>query len=408
MALDETALRTLAGDAEATRALRPRRRRWKRWALMGALVVIAAALFIVRGRQPLELATATVQALPANAPAAAVLDASGFVVARRQATVSSKVTGKVVEVLIEEGMKVQEGQILARLDDSNIAVALHLAQAQLASAKASLGETEASLDQTTKEFKRISDLSASHIANQSDLDKAEADMKTMRARLERQRVDVTVAERQVDTWQQQIDDMIIRAPFTGITVSKNAQPGEMISPISAGGGFTRTGIGTIVDMSSLEIEVDVNESYLNRVEPRQEVEATLDAYPDWKIPSKVIAIIPTADRQKATVKVRVGFNQLDPRILPEMGVKVAFHGGAPEPTSTGRSMVVPKSAVRQVDGQDIVWVVQDGKVERRAVSLASGTGDQTVIRAGLAAGERIIVEGPPTLKAGDHVRETSK
>ena len=327
---------------------------WMAWVILLVVLAVGAGAWWSYRHRAISVTTKIVQETSGPNESRTVLNASGYVVARRQATVSSKVTGKVVEVLIEEGMKVQEGQILARLDDSNIAVALHLAQAQLASAKASLGETEASLDQTTKEFKRISDLSASHIANQSDLDKAEADMKTMRARLERQRVDVTVAERQVDTWQQQIDDMIIRAPFTGITVSKNAQPGEMISPISAGGGFTRTGIGTIVDMSSLEIEVDVNESYLNRVEPRQEVEATLDAYPDWKIPSKVIAIIPTADRQKATVKVRVGFNQLDPRILPEMGVKVAFHGGAPEPTSTGRSMVVPKSAVKQLDEQDIV------------------------------------------------------
>ena len=142
-------------------------------------------------------------------------------------------------------------------------------------------------------------------------------------------------------WQQQMDDMIIRAPFDGVVTTKDAQPGEMISPVSAGGGFTRTGIGTIVDMNSLEIEIDVNESYINRVEPGQPVEATLDAYPDWKIPCKVIAIIPTADRQKSTVKVRVGFDKLDPRILPEMGVKVAFRRQRPAATA-GHTVIVPK------------------------------------------------------------------
>src|SRR5439155_12992154 len=183
------------------------------------------------------------------------------------------------------------------------------------------------------------------IATQADLDHAEASALSLKAKLEQQRADITVAERQVASWQQQLEDTIIRAPFAGIATSKNAQPGEMISPISAGGGFTRTGICTIVDMSSLEIEIDVNESYINRVQPAQPVEATLDAYPDWKIPCKVIAIIPTADRQKSTVKVRVGFDQLDPRILPEMGVKVAFRetsgaGGA------DHTVVIPKNAVQ--------------------------------------------------------------
>ena len=245
---------------------------------------------------------------------------------------------------------------MARLDDTNVKASLDVAEAQLASAKAALAETEAQLKDADQEFQRTTELAKQHIASQSDLDQAESNAKALQAHLAQQKLDVVVAERQVAMWQQQMDDMIIRAPFAGVVTTKDAQPGEMISPVSAGGGFTRTGIGTIVDMSSLEIEIDVNESYINRVEPGQPVEATLDAYPDWKIPCKVIAIIPTADRQKSTVKVRVGFDQLDPRILPDMSVKVAFrdNGG----TAAGRTVIVPKNAVLNRDGRDVVFVVQ--------------------------------------------------
>ncbi len=213
-----------------------------------------------------------------------VLNASGYVTARRAATVSSKVTGKVVEVLIEEGMKVKEGQIVARLDDTNVKTGLDVAEAQLESAKAALAETEAQLKDANQEYQRTTELAKQHIASQSDLDLAESNAKSLQAHLAQQKLDVVVAERNVALWQQQMDDMIIRAPFAGIVTTKDAQPGEMISPVSAGGGFTRTGIGTIVDMDSLEIEIDVNESYINRVQASQPVVATLDAYPDWKIP----------------------------------------------------------------------------------------------------------------------------
>ncbi len=333
-----------------------------------------------------------------------LLNASGYVTARRQATVSSKVTGKVEEVLIEEGMHVKEGQVLARLDHSNVEANLKLAEAQSDSARKALAETRANLAQADREFKRVSELAAGKIASQSDLDRAEAAAKSLQARLERQQADVAVAEREVALWQQQMEDTIIRAPFSGVVVSKNAQPGEMISPISAGGGYTRTGICTIVDMNSLEIEVDVNESYINRVKEDQPVEATLDSYPDWRIPAKVIAIIPTADRQKATVKVRVGFDKLDPRILPDMGVKVAFQSGGEKPAAQS-GVAVPKEAVRRVDGRDIVWVVKDGKVERRAVTVGSERSGQVTIAAGLSGGERVVVEGPGNLTNGARVTE---
>lgn len=333
-----------------------------------------------------------------------VLNASGYVTARRAATASSKVTGKVVEVLIEEGMKVKEGQVLARLDDTNVKASFDVAQAQLESARTAVDETRAQLKQAELEFQRTTELARQKIASPADLDRAESDAKALAARLARQQRDVTVAERQVALWQQQVDDTTIRAPFAGVVTTKDAQPGEMISPVSAGGGFTRTGIGTIVDMDSLEIEIDVNESYINRVEPGQPVEATLDAYPDWRIPCKVVAIIPTADRQKSTVKVRVGFDKLDPRILPEMGVKVAFRetgGGA----ISARLVIVPKSALRSRDGRDVVFVVLDGRAERRAVTVGSAQGDDAMLSAGVAAGERVIVEAPAGLDDGSAVKE---
>lgn len=334
-----------------------------------------------------------------------VLNASGYVTARRQATVSSKVTGKVIEVLVEEGMKVQAGQVLARLDDTNAVASLRLAEAQLASATNALAETRVRIREADQELGRQAALVKNKIATQADYDHAEASALAYKAKLKQQEADVVVAERTVDSWQQQLDDLVIRAPFSGIVTSKNAQPGEMISPISAGGGFTRTGICTIVDMQSLEIEIDVNESYIHRVEPRQPVEATLDAYPDWKISCKVIAIIPTADRQKSTVKVRVGFDQLEARVLPDMSVKVAFRETDGARSAPGRAVAVPKAAVRQVDGHDVVFVVQNGRAERRAVTVSRSSADEAAISAGISAGEKVVVDGPAGLADGAAVRE---
>ena len=332
-----------------------------------------------------------------------LLNASGYVTARREATVSSKVTGKVVEVLVEEGMQVESGQVLATIDQSNVERSLHLSQAQLESARSALGETKANLVQAERELQRISGLRADRNASQVELDRAETEVRSLEARLARQTADIAVSEREVALWQQQLEDTVIRAPFAGIVTTKNAQPGEMISPMSVG-GFTRTGICTIVDMSSLEIEVDVSESYINRVEPGQPVEAALDAYPNWRIPAKVIAIIPTADRQKATVKVRVGFEKLDPRILPDMSVKVAFQSTG-EATAGQRSLSVPAAAVQKRDGRDVVWVVRNGRVERRAVTVGAVGGDAVTIAAGLSSGDRVVVGGPDNLADGAGVME---
>jgi HlyD family secretion protein len=335
-----------------------------------------------------------------------VLNASGYVTARRSATVSSKVTGKVVEVLIEEGMRVAEGQVLARLDSSNITASLRLAEARVGSVQKSLEETRVRIEEADRELRRQTDLLANKIATQADYDRAEASLLALKARLVQQDADIEVARREVASWQQQLDDTIIRAPFGGIVTSKNAQPGEMISPVSAGGGFTRTGICTIVDMESLEIEIDVNESYINRVEPAQPVEAVLDAYPDWKIPCKVIAIIPTADRQKSTVKVRVGFDKLDKRILPEMSVKVSFRELETAAGQSGaKSMVaVPKAAVQQEGGKDLVFIIANGRVERRAATVAGTQGEEVLLSAGVSAGEKVAIEFPRNMKDGMRAR----
>jgi RND family efflux transporter MFP subunit len=335
-----------------------------------------------------------------------VLNASGYVTARRQATVSSKVTGKVEEVLIEEGMEVAAGQVLARLDDSNVSASVRLSEAQLAAARTELEETRVRRAEAQLDLDRVVNLVSEQVASQAELDRAQAQVDSLEARLESQIQAVSVAQRALAVARQSLDDTIIRAPFDGIVVAKNAQPGEMISPMSSG-GFTRTGIGTIVDMSSLEIEVDVNEAYINRVAAGQRVEATLDAYTDWKIPSRVIAIIPTADRQTATVQVRIGFDELDPRILPDMGIKVAFRGTEAPSAVRRTAIVIPQDAVRSDSGSDVVFVVKDGAVERRAVKLGDEIDKEQFVLSGLAAGERVVIEGPMELEDGDQVKERS-
>jgi HlyD family secretion protein len=384
------------------------RRGWGKWALIAAvLVLLAYAAFSWFGpAAAVEVRTAAARGLKADATTT-VLNASGYVTARRQATVSSKFTGKVTEVLIEEGMRVEEGQVLARLDDSNIQAAFRLAEAQMVSSQRSLSETSALLKEAHLNLDRTTQLVEKGLASQSELDRSRALAGSLDAQLERKRADVDVASRQVDIYRQELEDTVIRAPFAGVIVAKNAQPGEMISPISAGGGFTRTGIGTIVDMSSLEIEIDVNEAYINRVIAGQEVLATLDAYPDWKIPCHVIAIIPTADRQRATVEVRVGFDELDPRILPDMGVKVAFQEAAAEEIDAAGAtgVLVPANAVF---GGAYVFVVVEGRVERRAVATGEVRGPDVLVTGGLSPGERVVVEGPPGLADGDAVREKRK
>lgn len=344
-------------------------------------------------------------AMPASST---VLDATGYVVARLRATVSSKITGKLVDVRIEEGTAVASGQVLATLDDSTQRRQLALAEAQVRAARERLRETEVRITKAELDLERTRSLVHSAVVGQAELDRDQAEYDSQRARLEVGREEVAVAERQVAVARQSLDDTVIRAPFSGVAVTKDAQPGEMISPVSAGGGFTRTGICTLVDMGSLEIEVDVNEAYINRVRKDQPVEAVLDAYPDWRIPARVITTIPTADRQRATVRVRVGFLALDPRILPEMGVKVAFLEAEPVAADAGAGppaerLVVDARAVRTEGDETFVFLVREGKAVRRLVKVGPVQQGQREVREGLADGDRVIVNGGDALREGDSV-----
>jgi RND family efflux transporter MFP subunit len=407
----------LKGDLAALRIEREPERsggagRWVAWLLV--LIVLGGAgagawMWATRER-PVEVQIATVTERAAGTQAA-VLNASGYVTARRRATVSSKITGKVVEVNVEEGMAVREGQVLARLDDSTARAALALADAQAEAARQSVQENEARLAQARVTLNRMAELLTEGVVTQADVDQARLDVDATAARLASLGEQIKVAERQVELQQAELDNTVIRAPFSGVAVTKDAQPGEMVSPVSAGGGFTRTGICTIVDMRSLEIEVDVNESYINRVRPGQQVSAILDAYPDWEIPGHVITTVPTADRQKATVLVRIAFEELDPRILPDMGIKVTFLREA-DAESSGEARtaqpvtLVPNGAIITANGSTYAFVVRaDSTVERRAVRTAGLDGDRLEVIAGLRAGERVVVAPPAALAEGNLVAQ---
>lgn len=381
--------------------------RWIKWVVL--LVILGGggyggwAWFTRERPADVEVVAVTQRAAGTQA---SVLNASGYVTARRRATISSKVTGKLVEVNVDEGMAVREGQVLARLDDSAYRAALGLAQAQLEASRGAVRETEVRLAEAQLTLKRRVQLAADGIANQAEVDQARAEVDSLAARIASSRAQVNVAASQVALQQTDLDNTIIRAPFGGVAISKDAQAGEMVSPVSAGGGFTRTGICTIVDMKSLEIEVDVNESYINRVKPKQDVTAVLDAYPDFQIPARVITTVPTADRQKATVLVRIGFNALDPRILPDMGVKVTFlrEAGDAEVPAAQPTSLVPKGAVIVDGDQSYVFVLRaDSTVERRAVRTGGTDGDRLEVEAGLQSGERVVVIPPPSLKTGSLV-----
>jgi RND family efflux transporter MFP subunit len=378
--------------------------------LVVLVVVAAGALWFTLGRAAVASVRIAVarDAAQSTGPAS-VLDATGYVTARRQATVSAKITGKVTEVLIEEGMRVTEGDVLARLDDTEMQAQLAHAQAQLAAARSQLAEIRANLAQAERDYTRQQELARRELVSAQSLDAALSQRDMIRARLGAATEQIRVAEEAVRMAQVQVDNTVIRAPFGGVVVAKAAQPGEMISPMSAGGGFTRTGIGTIVDMDSLEIQVEVNEAFINRVVPGQPVEATLNAYPDWKIPASVIAIIPSADRSKATVKVRIALQSKDQRIVPDMGIRVAFLSPpAARRAAPAGGVLVPADAVRGDGAAAVVFVYASGKVERRAVKLGASVGGDRHVLTGVRAGERVVLSPPESLQDGDKVATGEK
>jgi RND family efflux transporter MFP subunit len=382
------------------------------WLLPGIVLAVAGIgillwIFIRSGSASVLVQTDVARRPPSVAAASSVLDASGYVVARRQATVSSKVTGKVVDVLVEEGMRVEKDQVVATLDDTTQKAQLSLAMAQVESARATLDEIEAQLRIARLERDRFRDLAKRNLTSQSSVDTAEATFDQIAAQLETGRENVIVAQRNVALAEDALSNMTIKAPFAGMVVSKNAQPGEMISPVSAGGGFTRTGICTIIDTDSLEIEVDVNEAYIQRVKAGQPVSATLDAYPDWRIPAEVIAIVPTADRQKATVRVRIDFLERDERVLRDMGVKVAFLGAEMPADATHeiQGVLIAGEALRSDGSGDFVWLVRDNTVEKRVVHVG-GQRDrpQILVTTGLNLGDTIVRSSESPLVEGQSIK----
>jgi len=368
------------------------------WAGIAAAVVVGAIAmywFTRPNGVPIKVVAARQIAAATAARGASTLDASGYIVARRQATVSAKITGKVMEVLIEEGQRVEKDQVISRLDDSNYRTAYEQAKAQLAQAEAGVHAAQVAFDNAVPTFERNKKQIAQQVISAQAFDTAKAAYDAAETALSVAKSSAEVARAAVAFAQQNLADTVIRAPYAGVVTVRAAQAGEIVSPISAGGGFTRTGIGTIVDMESLELEVDVSENFINRVTPKQPASVKLNAYPDWEIPAEVIAVIPTADRAKATVKVRIGFKVKDPRILPEMGARVSFldeSTAASNSTASAAPAVVVAPDAIQTDGDNsIVYVVAGNKVERRAVRLGAKTSDGQIVLAGLTAGTQVAV-----------------
>jgi RND family efflux transporter MFP subunit len=400
----------LLGQLRIDRNASSAQKGWAFWASSGAgaLLLVAVGFWIFDEPAPLAVKIQMARMATVDSSSASVLDAPGYVVARRSATVSSKVTGKVTDVLIEEGMFVEKNQMLAKLDDSNAKKNVDVVLAELQAAKAQVLEVRARLLESKLSYERNVALIEKKLVSQASFDVIKASYDSLKAQLTNREEIVSVNRSLLAQQKQFLDDLTIRAPFSGVVISKDSQPGEMISPISAGGGFTRTGICTLVDMSSLEIEVDVNESYIQRVRAGQLAEAVLEAYPEWKIAAKVVAIIPTADRQKATVKVRIAFQNLDPRILPDMGVKVSFLNPEPQDQQKPKEPLgirVPTSAVRSIDEHKFIYVVKDKVVEQRKVKLNASYGSDAYISEGINAGEDFVSEISPGLKNGIHVIE---
>jgi HlyD family secretion protein len=373
----------------------------------GLLVVLAGlsgAVYSFWNQKPV-VDVAVVQKSANNGGREALLNASGYVTPRRRATIAAKITGRVTGVFFDEGTHVSEGQLLATLDDSDVRKALNAARADYEASKAAIADYEVQLKNARIQLHRAEQLQSAGVQTQEQLDNARTNAESLQAKIALAQSQVVSAETRIQEAQQAVDNCTIRAPYTGIVVSKDAQVGEMVSPVSAGGGFTRTGIATIVDMNSNEIEVDVNESYISRVQDGQPVTAILDAYPDWEIPSRVRTIIPSADRQKATVKVRISFLKLDPRILPDMGIKVTFLG-AEQKKAAGTdiaTILIPQSAVREENGKKIVFLVKDDKAERRAVTLGGIRGSDTEVIAGVGVGDTVVVKGPENLRDGQSI-----
>jgi RND family efflux transporter MFP subunit len=383
------------------------RRSWWLPAIIAVAVIAAAAAVLYNRNRVIEVSEASAVAASAGSAPAAILQATGYVTAEREATVSSQIAGQLSHVYFEEGEHVHRGQVLARLDDSAQRASLDQAHAQLAAAQAQLNQYQVQLAQYRRDFARDAALIGQHLVSEEDFETARTQAATQAAQVKTQQRQVELARAGLKAAQVQEDYTIVAAPFTGVVIDKAGQIGEMISPIFGGGSFEAAGIATIVDMSSLEVDVDVNEAYIHRVKPGQPATAVLDAYPDWNIPAHVIAIVPTADKSKATVKVRVAFEKLEPRILPDMGVRVSFlqeQSGEPNAAASlpAGTVWVPASAVVQRDGHPVVFVVKGGKAHEAAVTPGESEGDLRAVQ-GITTGTAVVQSPPARLNDGSRV-----
>lgn len=382
-----------------------------RWLWIGGAAVVLLLLLggvarLFFGQHAITVQTATAVAPSAGGEAGAVLQATGYVTARRRATVSAQITGTLTAVLIEEGDHVKKGQVLARLDDHAWRAALDAARAQAAAAHALVAQYQTQLAQNERDAARQKELAAQGLVPKQVAEQARTLADSTRAQLAAQRKQVAAADAQAAVAQVNFDYCVVRAPFDGVVTTKDAQVGEIISPLSAGGGFTRTGVGTVVDMGSLEIDVDVNEAYIGRIKPGMPAEAVLDAYPDWKVPAHVVAIVPTADRGKATIKVRVALEQKDDRVVPDMGVRVSFLEEQPKAAaSVPQGVLVPATAIAQRDGRSVVFVLDGQQVRQRAVDPATQAyGELRLLPAAVKPGERVVLSPPAELRDGSAVQ----
>jgi RND family efflux transporter MFP subunit len=379
-----------------------------------AAVLLAAAAFVLVRRGSV-VTVETVVATPlgvaggAEVTGATAVTANGYVVARTRASVAAKVAGRLASLSVDEGTPVKEGDVIARLESADYQAAVGEARANLATARAVLAEAVAAREQADRDAERVRGIAAQGeglIAPQ-ELETAvsNAAQSAARARAAQARVDAAAASLRFA--QASLENTVVRAPFTGTVLRKDAEVGEVVAP-SVGGGLTRGAVVTMADLETLEVEVDVNEAYIGRVSHGQDARITLDAYPDTSFAGTVRQIVPTADRQRATVQVKVSITDRDPRILPEMGARVDFI--APEPAGGGEVAAgpprfrLPAAAVREMDGRTVVWLVRDGRLEPREVTAGPVSADYREIRSGLAGGERVLTGGVDAPEAGMRVK----
>jgi len=340
----------------------------------------------------IEVSVATAEATGGGSISASGISANGYVVARTKASVSAKVPGRLAYLGVSEGSAVRRGQIIARLENRDFAAAIEAARARV-------HQLEIQRDQAGRDLERATALHAQHVISEADLEDRTSNARALGAQVESARAELALAEAN-------FENTLVRAPFSGTVLRKDAEVGEIVAPSSAGGGLTRTAIVTMADLATLEVEVDVNEAYIAQVHGGQPARITLDAYPDTSFSGRARQVVPTADRQKATVQVKVSILDRDPRILPEMGAKVEFvraESGAAVASAPVRVLAPAKAVVTSGSGAS-VWIVSEGRAESRAVDVGPERGDRVEIRKGLNGGESLILGPPAHLKTGDRVR----